>query len=81
MGSSMVDEFWTAVSPGPLVGFAVLSTLVLLTVWAVTSHVKARKYKFPPRIPGIPIFGNTFQLPPLKQGVWGMEMARKYGEM
>jgi hypothetical protein len=40
-----------------------------------------KKYKLPPRIPGIPIFGNTLQLPPRKQGLWGVEMARKYGEM
>ena len=40
-----------------------------------------KKYKLPPRIPGIPVFGNTLQLPPLKQGLWGVEMAKKYGEM
>lgn len=81
MNSSALGEFWTVVSRRPLIGLAVLSTLVLLAVWTVMSHVKARRYKLPPRIPGVPIFGNTFQLPPLKQGVWAMEMAKQYGEM
>ena len=60
---------------------AVLTSIISLAAWNLRGYVKARKYKLPPRIPGIPVFGNTFQLPPLKQGVWAIEMAQKYGEM
>jgi len=48
---------------------------------AFSSHVANRKYKLPPRVPGLPIVGNTFQLPPIQQGLWGKEMSEKYGEM
>jgi hypothetical protein len=47
----------------------------------VSSHLYNKKYKFPPRIPGLPIVGNTFQLPGNQQGQWGIVQARKYGEM
>ena len=72
---------FTLFTQRPLFGVTLLSTLVVIVVWQVNRHVQARRYKFPPRIPGIPIFGNTFQLPPIKQGVWAMEMAKQYGEM
>lgn len=64
----------------PFVTFAALSFIFVLG-WKINQTIKARKYKLPPRVPGIPIFGNTFQLPPLKQGEWGIETAKKYGEM
>lgn len=64
----------------PFLTFAALSIIFVLG-WKISEYLKARKYKLPPRVPGIPIFGNTFQLPPLKQGVWGIETAKKYGEM
>ncbi|KAH0846045.1 hypothetical protein FOPE_11433 [Fonsecaea pedrosoi] len=72
---------WSFCAQHPVFGIALLGTLVLVATWRLNEHVKARKYRFPPRIPGVPIFGNTFQLPPLKQGLWGMEMAKRYGEM
>ncbi|PVH78054.1 cytochrome P450 [Cadophora sp. DSE1049] len=39
------------------------------------------KYKLPPRVPGVPIFGNALQVPPVQQGPWAKELAEKYGEM
>ncbi|KAF2795132.1 cytochrome P450 [Melanomma pulvis-pyrius CBS 109.77] len=45
------------------------------------SRLKARKYKLPPRVPGIPVFGNTFQIPLVQQGPWAKKLAEKYGEM
>jgi hypothetical protein len=69
------------VAQRPIVNILLLGLVVLIAAWKIQQNVKARKYKLPPRIPGVPVFGNTFQLPPLKQGVWGIEMARKYGEM
>ena len=65
----------------PVFALVALSAIILLATWRLKEHAKARKYKHPPQIPGIPIFGNTFQLPPLKQGVWAIEMVQKYGEM
>ena len=66
----------------PLLTYAfALAFLGLGVHHLIASYQHNKKYKLPPRIPGIPIFGNTLQLPPLKQGVWGIEMAKKYGEM
>ena len=42
---------------------------------------KSSKYKLPPRVPGIPIFGNALQVPPVQQGPWAKGLAEKYGEM
>jgi hypothetical protein len=59
-----------------------LVVVALLVVQrAVSNHLYKKKYKFPPRIPGLPIVGNTFQLPGNQQGQWGVQMAREYGEM
>ena len=77
----MAKGVWSLLTQRPLFGIAFLGTLILIAVWQVNRYVQARRYKLPPRIPGLPIFGNTFQLPPLKQGVWAMEMAQQYGEM
>ena len=74
-------DVWAFCTQRPLFGLAFLSTILLVAAWRINAYAKARRYKLPPRIPGSPIVGNTFQLPPLKQGVWGMEMAKKYGEM
>ena len=64
-----------------LLTYALVLVLLGLVVRKFRVYQFNKKYKLPPRIPGIPVFGNTLQLPPLKQGVWGMEMAKKYGEM
>lgn len=63
--------------PTVLIGILVIGVLQK----AISSHIASKKYKFPPQIPGSPIFGNTFQLPPTQQGLWGKEMSEKYGEM
>lgn len=61
---------------------AIIMVLVLVLLHRTASnYLYNKKYKLPPRIPGIPLFGNTFQLPPTQQGLWGIEQARKYGEM
>jgi hypothetical protein len=39
------------------------------------------KYRLPPLVPGIPLLGNTFQIPALQQGPWAKKLAEKYGEM
>jgi hypothetical protein len=59
--------------------FAVV--ILVIVQRAVSNHLYNKKYKFPPKIPGLPIVGNTFQLPGNQQGQWGVQMARKYSEM
>lgn len=56
-------------------------TVVLLGLWLLQHLQQKRKYNLPPRVPGIPIFGNTFQIPALQQGPWAKKLAEKYGEM
>lgn len=68
--------------PGTVV-LAVAITAVALVI-AVQIYERIRldqKYKFPGRIPGIPIFGNSFQIPAIQQGPWAKEKAEQYGEM
>lgn len=39
-----------------------------------------QKYKLPPRVPGWPIVGNALDVP-FPGGMWGVKMAKKYGDM
>ena len=59
-----------------------LGLLVLLVVrqW-FHSYLKSKAYRLPPTVPGVPIFGNTFQIPAVQQGPWAKKLAEKYGEM
>lgn len=60
----------------------VLAVLAIIIVQRVVSnYLWNKKYKLPPRVPGIPLLGNTFQVPPMGQGLWGQEVSKKYGEM
>jgi hypothetical protein len=58
---------------------SVFSFLILRAVYRV--FVWRSKYKLPVTVPGIPVFGNTFQIPPSQQGPWAKQLAEKYGEM
>ncbi|KAF2198478.1 cytochrome P450 [Delitschia confertaspora ATCC 74209] len=61
----------------------VLGGIVLLWLfwdWAATVRFN-RKYNMPVRVPGLPIVGNTLQLPLQHQGPVAAELAKKYGEM
>lgn len=61
---------------------ATLTTVTLLVLASLLQRLRFNKqYKLPTRIPGIPFFGNSFQLPRIQQGPWGKAMAEKYGEM
>ncbi|KAK3326931.1 cytochrome P450 [Cercophora scortea] len=55
--------------------------VILIGRWIFQTIQWNRKYKLPPTVPGVPIFGNTFQIPALQQGPWAKELAEKYGEM
>lgn len=65
----------------PLIGVCAIVSWIAFNV--IQSKLKARKYNMPNRVPGVPIFGNTFQIPvdTCGQAVWASEHAKKYGEM
>lgn len=54
---------------------------IIVGFWLLRKTRRDKKYKLPPRVPGVPIFGNTFQIPALQQGPWAKGLAEKYGEM
>ncbi|KAF4555597.1 Cytochrome P450-like protein 29 [Elsinoe fawcettii] len=61
---------------------AILGLVVLAIAAKLIQDVRWNaKYKLPPRVPGVPIFGNSFQVPPKQQGPWAKQLAEKYGEM
>ena len=66
-----------AFSKAPALALAVM----LVFYFAVNSYVGKEKYKLPKAVPGIPIFGNSFQIPALQQGPWAKQLAEQYGEM
>lgn len=68
----------TSLSPSSIAVLAVVALIIFKTL--LSRHQFKSKYKFPPAIPGLPIIGNTLDVP-FPAGVWGHEMAKKYGEM
>lgn len=56
--------------------------LVAWAVWAAsTSFLHQSKYILPNPIPGVPFFGNSFQMPLEGQGPFATKLAEKTGEM
>jgi hypothetical protein len=68
---------------GSLPAKTIFATIILVVILqrVFVKYVGGKKYKFPPRVPGLPVVGNTFQIPPGAGGLWGSEQAKKYGEM
>jgi hypothetical protein len=61
---------------------AVAALGLYIVQYIIRERIRLSKYKLPPRIPGgLPLIGNTFQMPPKQQGPWAKELADKYGEM
>lgn len=58
-----------------------IATLIIIGGWLLKSSLQRGKYRLPPQVPGLPIFGNTFQIPAVQQGPWAKDLAEKYGEM
>lgn len=63
--------------------YSAVAALTLYVVqYVIREKIRMSKYKLPPRIPGgLPVIGNTFQMPPTQQGPWAKDLAEKYGEM
>ena len=53
---------------------------VLIIHQLVTGLRFRRKYRFPPSPPGKPFVGNMLDVP-WPAGMWGVQLAKKYGEM
>lgn len=61
---------------------AVAAAVLYLVQYVIRDKIRMSKYKLPPLIPGgLPVVGNTFQVPPTQQGPWAKDLAEKYGEM
>ncbi|PNS18823.1 3-hydroxyphenylacetate 6-hydroxylase [Sphaceloma murrayae] len=69
--------------PGALLDWRAAAGFVILALAAgyIQNLRWQSKYKLPPRVPGVPIFGNSFQVPPKQQGPWAKKLAEQYGEM
>jgi hypothetical protein len=62
-------------------GSALLLIIGAFVLNLVVSKIRFnRKYKLPNVVPGWPIIGNTLDVP-YPAGMWGVDMAKKYGEM
>jgi len=67
-----------------LVGFPVLALGIIAAFflnYAISKHQFNKKYRYPNIVPGLPILGNSLQVPFPAAGMWGVETAKKYGEM
>lgn len=61
-----------------MIGLTLLTSIALLIAGNVG---RKEKYNYPNPIPGIPFFGNSFQVPSEGQGPWMTEIAKRTGEM
>lgn len=66
-----------------LVTLSLVGVILLLLLRLTNGMVYGHKYKLPPRVPGLPFFGNTFQYPlrNAEQAKWATDLAERYGEM
>ncbi|KAF7535038.1 hypothetical protein G7054_g5739 [Neopestalotiopsis clavispora] len=78
---SSISISWAKFAESPIAVSSVAAVLVLTVASLLKRYQHGKKYRLPVRIPGIPIFGNSFQLPPTQQGPWAKEKAEQYGEM
>ncbi|KAG7054384.1 cytochrome P450 [Colletotrichum scovillei] len=60
---------------------SLIGLATVLALWLLRASRRDKGFKLPPQVPGIPVFGNTFQIPALQQGPWAKKLAEKYGEM
>jgi len=63
--------------------YAAIVPLVLITLYSFITNRdrRGRKYVFPPGPKGLPIVGNSFQLPPFGASALTKKWAEQYGEM
>lgn len=79
------SNLWQSVGGSLLrLGAGLLAVTIFLVVGRlVHDYQHEKKYRFPPIIPGLPIVGNSLQLPTRigLQGPYLAKLAEKYGEM
>ena len=60
---------------------ALAGVIIALIVQKLVSDFRfRRRYRLPPSPPGWPILGNMLDIP-WPAGMWGVKMAKKYGDM
>ena len=65
-------------------GYVLLAVAVFVILRRLLQdYLHEKKYRFPPMVPGLPIVGNSLQLPTRVglQGPYLAKLAEKYGEM
>lgn len=67
--------------PQEVLAASVAGLAIILGLLVLKSSRSSNKYKLPPQVPGVPLFGNALQIPALQQGPWAKKLAEKYGEM
>jgi len=69
--------------PGNFIAVATLLSLAGFIAWTIFDSIRAKKkYNYPNLVPGLPIIGNTHQLPPHDLCLHVEKLARKYnGDM
>lgn len=78
---NIVDSIVDIIMSQQTVAVSTAGLAIIIGLWLLQNIRRGKKYKLPPRVPGIPFFGNAFQIPALQQGPWAKELAQKYGEM
>lgn len=68
--------------PGKGVALVALLCLAIFIASTIFTNIRAnRKYKLPNLVPGLPIIGNTHQLPSHNLCLHAEQLAKEYGDM
>lgn len=60
----------------------VTGLLLLYTLYHIIQYVQFRlRYRLPPQVPGVPFFGNLFQMLKADTPIYMKELAQQYGEL
>ncbi|KAF2796704.1 cytochrome P450 [Melanomma pulvis-pyrius CBS 109.77] len=68
----------------PVLSFPVLALGVIaayILQYVISRYQFNKKYRYPNIVPGLPFLGNSLQVPFPAAGMWGVETAKKHGEM
>lgn len=81
----MSSSLWQSLGSGllRLVAGLLAVTIFFIVRRLVHDYQYEKKYRFPPIVPGLPIIGNSLQLPTRVglQGPYLAKLAERYGEM
>ncbi len=66
---------------GQIYTLPLIILLVLCIRWVKQSISLRYQYRFPNPVPGLPIIGNSLQMPTTGQGPYLQALGEKYGDM